>query len=142
MTERIQYTCHYRRIPLLSQRRLMHLRVEHSSQKHSRLCIRTNEPSLPGLIHDAVIQARVRINIKADSHLHRNNMGTRNTHCCYVWQCLRCEPSLRLISHAEAKRYFGLSERHLRRLPAWILYDQQTALAELGLANADVPESM
>lgn len=36
--------------------------------------------------------------------------------CC--WQCLRCEPSLRLISHAEAKRYFGLSERHLRRLPA------------------------
>lgn len=28
------------------------------------------------------------------------------------------------------------------RLPAWILYDQQTALAELGLANADVPERM
>lgn len=36
--------------------------------------------------------------------------------CC--WQCLRCEPSLRLISLTEAKRYFGLSERHLQHLPA------------------------
>lgn len=35
--------------------------------------------------------------------------------CC--WECLRYHPSLRLISLKEAKRYFGLSERHLRRLP-------------------------
>jgi hypothetical protein len=36
--------------------------------------------------------------------------------CC--WQCLRCEPSLRLILHIAAKKYFGLSKRHLQRLPA------------------------
>ncbi|KAH9895546.1 F-box domain-containing protein [Xylariomycetidae sp. FL2044] len=35
--------------------------------------------------------------------------------CC--WECLRRVPSLRMISPKEAKRYFGLSDRHLRQLP-------------------------
>ncbi|CVK91694.1 uncharacterized protein FPRN_09528 [Fusarium proliferatum] len=35
--------------------------------------------------------------------------------CC--WECLRHNPSLRVLPPKEAKRYFGLSERHIRRLP-------------------------
>ncbi|TPX07153.1 uncharacterized protein E0L32_010954 [Thyridium curvatum] len=35
--------------------------------------------------------------------------------CC--WECLRLNPSLRVLSRKEAKRYFGLSDRHLQRLP-------------------------
>lgn len=35
--------------------------------------------------------------------------------CC--WECLRNNPSLRVISPKEAKKYFGLSYRHLQRLP-------------------------
>ncbi|KAG9251497.1 F-box domain-containing protein [Emericellopsis atlantica] len=34
--------------------------------------------------------------------------------CC--WECLRYNPSLRMLLPKEAKRYFGLSERHLQRL--------------------------
>ncbi|KAI5856721.1 F-box domain-containing protein [Durotheca rogersii] len=35
--------------------------------------------------------------------------------CC--WECLRYNPSLRVLLPKEAKTYFGLSERHLQRLP-------------------------
>jgi len=35
--------------------------------------------------------------------------------CC--WECLRYNPALRVLLPIEAKRYFGLSERHLQRLP-------------------------
>ncbi|OTA78341.1 hypothetical protein M434DRAFT_38494 [Hypoxylon sp. CO27-5] len=35
--------------------------------------------------------------------------------CC--WECLRYNPFLRMLSPEEARKYFGLSERHLRRLP-------------------------
>lgn len=34
--------------------------------------------------------------------------------CC--WECLRYNPSLRMLLPSQAKRYFGLSERHLRQL--------------------------
>ena len=35
--------------------------------------------------------------------------------CC--WECLRYNPSFRMLLPKEAKRYFGLSERHLKQLP-------------------------
>ncbi|VTT55865.1 unnamed protein product [Fusarium fujikuroi] len=35
--------------------------------------------------------------------------------CC--WECLRHNPLLRVLPSKEAKRYFGLSERHIRQLP-------------------------
>ncbi|KAG4258104.1 hypothetical protein FPRO03_03059 [Fusarium proliferatum] len=35
--------------------------------------------------------------------------------CC--WECLCHNPSLRVLPPKEAKRYFGLSERHIQRLP-------------------------
>ncbi|RBA18777.1 hypothetical protein FPRO05_10425 [Fusarium proliferatum] len=35
--------------------------------------------------------------------------------CC--WECLRHNPSLRVLPPKEAKRYFGLSEWHIQRLP-------------------------
>jgi len=36
--------------------------------------------------------------------------------CC--WECLRYNPSLRMLLPKEAERYFGLSKRHLQRLPS------------------------
>ncbi|EXU96525.1 hypothetical protein X797_010336 [Metarhizium robertsii] len=35
--------------------------------------------------------------------------------CC--WECLRYHPSFRMVLPREAKRYFGLGERHLKQLP-------------------------
>ncbi|KAF5702650.1 f-box domain-containing protein [Fusarium mundagurra] len=35
--------------------------------------------------------------------------------CC--WECLRHNPLLRVLLPKEAKRYFGLSERHIQQLP-------------------------
>ena len=35
--------------------------------------------------------------------------------CC--WECLNINPSLRAISLKDAKKYFGLKERHLKQLP-------------------------